>query len=143
MKEGLLWLTALVLGHEVPDRDRRGGAEYEARAYPSAWHRGDARPRDVSCCAVTRALPGARPRQGIMASILFIELVLALQQTTAITPGIAVAPKAVALELFGPYVLAVEIASMLLLAGLVGAYHLGRRFLVRGKASTRTGDRQA
>lgn len=80
---------------------------------------------------------------GIMASILFIELVLALQQTTAITPGIAVEPKAVALKLFGPYVLAVEIASMLLLAALVGAYHLGKRFLIRGKASTRTGDRQA
>jgi len=44
--------------------------------------------------------------------------------------------KAVGLELFGPYVLAVEIASMLLLAGLVGAYHLGRRYLVdaRGDA---------
>ena len=27
---------------------------------------------------------------------------------------------------FGPYLLAVELASMLLLAGLVGAYHLGR-----------------
>jgi hypothetical protein len=33
--------------------------------------------------------------------------------------------------LFGPYVLAVEIASMLLLAGLVGSYHLGRRALDR------------
>jgi len=31
--------------------------------------------------------------------------------------------------LFGPYLLAVELASMLLLAGLVGAYHLGRRGL--------------
>jgi len=29
--------------------------------------------------------------------------------------------------LFGPYVLAVELASMLLLAGLVGAYHLARK----------------
>ena len=38
---------------------------------------------------------------------------------------------AVGLTLFGPYILAVEIASMLLLAGLVGAYHLGRRFIVR------------
>jgi NADH-quinone oxidoreductase subunit J len=33
--------------------------------------------------------------------------------------------------LFGPYVLAVEIASMLLMAGLVGAYHVGRRFRLR------------
>lgn len=38
-----------------------------------------------------------------------------------------VAPKQVGVALFGPYVLGVELASMLLLAGLVGAYHLGRR----------------
>ena len=35
------------------------------------------------------------------------------------------------MTLFGPYLLAVEISSMLLLSGLVGAYHLGRRFIVR------------
>ena len=34
--------------------------------------------------------------------------------------------KAVGIALFGPYVLAVELASILLLAGLVTAYHLGR-----------------
>jgi len=34
----------------------------------------------------------------------------------------------VGITLFTKYVLAVEIASMLLLAGLVGAYHVGRRF---------------
>lgn len=34
--------------------------------------------------------------------------------------------KAVGISLFGPYVLAVELASMLLLAGLVVAFHLGR-----------------
>lgn len=39
----------------------------------------------------------------------------------------AVTPKQVGVALFGPYVLGVELASMLLLAGLVGAYHLGRR----------------
>jgi len=38
-----------------------------------------------------------------------------------------VTPKQVGIALFGPYVLGVELASMLLLAGLVGAYHLGRR----------------
>ena len=31
------------------------------------------------------------------------------------------------MALFGPYALGVELASMLLLAGLVGAYHLGRK----------------
>lgn len=34
--------------------------------------------------------------------------------------------KAVGIALFGPYVLAVELASMLLLAGLVVAFHIGR-----------------
>jgi NADH-quinone oxidoreductase subunit J len=34
--------------------------------------------------------------------------------------------RAVGLFLFGPYALGVELASMLLLAGLVGAYHLAR-----------------
>lgn len=34
--------------------------------------------------------------------------------------------KAVGISLFGPYVIAVELASILLLAGLVTAYHLGR-----------------
>jgi NADH-quinone oxidoreductase subunit J len=33
----------------------------------------------------------------------------------------------VGLALFGPYLLGVELASMLLLAGLVGAFHLGQR----------------
>jgi NADH-quinone oxidoreductase subunit J len=37
------------------------------------------------------------------------------------------AAKEVGIDLFGPYVLAVELASMLLLAGLVGAYHLARK----------------
>jgi NADH-quinone oxidoreductase subunit J len=34
--------------------------------------------------------------------------------------------KAVGISLFGPYLLAVELASMLLLAALVAAFHLGR-----------------
>jgi NADH-quinone oxidoreductase subunit J len=38
-----------------------------------------------------------------------------------------VEPKRVGMALFGPYLLGVELASLLLLAGLVGAYHLGRR----------------
>lgn len=40
--------------------------------------------------------------------------------------GEMVDAKRVGISLFGPYVLAVELASMLLLAGLVVAYHLGR-----------------
>ncbi|MBI4526482.1 MAG: NADH-quinone oxidoreductase subunit J [Deltaproteobacteria bacterium] len=47
-----------------------------------------------------------------------------------------VGPKEVGVALFGPYVLAVELASMLLLAGLIGAYHLGRR----DKAAVKEGE---
>jgi NADH-quinone oxidoreductase subunit J len=68
---------------------------------------------------------------GTMAALLLLELMLALRHAPATTSGVAVSPKEVGLALFGPYVLAVEISSMLLLAGLVGAYHLGRRFIVR------------
>ena len=36
----------------------------------------------------------------------------------------ALTPKQVGISLFGPYLLGVELASMLVLAGLVAAYHL-------------------
>jgi NADH-quinone oxidoreductase subunit J len=36
-------------------------------------------------------------------------------------------PKQVGVSLFGPYLLVVELASLLLLAALVAAYHLGKR----------------
>jgi NADH-quinone oxidoreductase subunit J len=35
--------------------------------------------------------------------------------------------KAISIALYGPYIIGVELASMLLLPGLIGAYHLGRR----------------
>jgi NADH-quinone oxidoreductase subunit J len=38
-----------------------------------------------------------------------------------------VGPHEVGLALFGPYLLGVELASMLLLAGVLGANHIGRR----------------
>ena len=74
-----------------------------------------------------------KPKMWIMPSILclilFFELVYVLSGTSTPITGTAVSPKEVGIQLFGPYVLAVEIASMLLLAALVGAYHLGRRYL--------------
>ncbi len=39
-----------------------------------------------------------------------------------------VSPEEVGIALFGPYLLATELASMLLLSGLIGAYHLGRGY---------------
>jgi NADH-quinone oxidoreductase subunit J len=60
--------------------------------------------------------------------ILFGEMVYVLVRAGGPAGGATgVGPKQIGLTLFGPYVLGVEIASLLLLAGLVGAYHLGRR----------------
>lgn len=46
---------------------------------------------------------------------------------TRLPGGAGIPPKELSLKLFGPYLPAVELASMLLLAGLIGAFHLGRR----------------
>ncbi len=75
--------------------------------------------------------PGIWVLPVLLAAVLLVELLLAILQASGTTLGLEVTPKQVAQTLFGPYVLAVEIASMLLLAGLVGAYHLGRRFIDR------------
>ncbi|MGH8550724.1 MAG: NADH-quinone oxidoreductase subunit J [Methylococcales bacterium] len=63
---------------------------------------------------------------GILSAILFIELVWVMGSDASMSGATVVGAKEVGILLFGPYLLAVEIASMLLLAGLVGAYHLGR-----------------
>ena len=64
----------------------------------------------------------------LLALVLLGELIYVFAQAPGrLTGAAAVGPKQVGIALFGPYVLAVEIASLLLLAGLVGAYHLGRR----------------
>lgn len=64
----------------------------------------------------------------ILSTILMIELIYILIQHGRQPSGIIViGPKQVGIALFGPYVLGVELASILLLAGLIGAYHLGRR----------------
>ena len=80
--------------------------------------------------------PGVWITPAILSAILLIELVAVLYSTETASSSAAVAPKEVGLVLFGPYVLAVEIASMLLLAGLVGAYHVARRV---GRNKKRTG----
>lgn len=64
----------------------------------------------------------------ILAGILLVELIYVLIAGANGTRGSAeISPKQVGMSLFGPYVLGVELASVLLLAGLVGAYHLGAR----------------
>ncbi|MFN2223622.1 MAG: NADH-quinone oxidoreductase subunit J [Candidatus Promineifilaceae bacterium] len=63
----------------------------------------------------------------ILTILLFVDLVYLLVSGNQGMTGTATSPTQVGQALFGPYLLGVELASMLLLAGLVGAYHLGRR----------------
>ncbi len=68
---------------------------------------------------------------GILALILVGEVVYIILRgnVSGITSATAVDPKAIGISLFTTYMLGVELASLVLLAGLVGAYHLGRRHL--------------
>jgi NADH-quinone oxidoreductase subunit J len=72
--------------------------------------------------------PGMWVGPAVLAAVLLIELIyLVVQGAGAPVVRQAVGAKTVGTMLFGPYVLGVELASMLLLAGLVGACHVGRR----------------
>jgi NADH-quinone oxidoreductase subunit J len=63
----------------------------------------------------------------ILVAILALELIYVFTTDKArLYSASLVGPKQVGIALLGPYVLGVELASMLLLAGLIGAYHLGR-----------------
>jgi len=76
-----------------------------------------------------RILLGPRTWIGpaFLSGVLMIELAFVLVGYRAgTTTAPIVPPKAVGMALFGPYLLGVELASMLLLAGLLGAYHLGQ-----------------
>jgi len=77
-----------------------------------------------------RLTPGAWIGPGVLSLILLAELLYAVCSGGGHDSGVvpaAVGPREVAEALFGPYALGVELASMLLLAGLTGAYHLARR----------------
>jgi NADH-quinone oxidoreductase subunit J len=64
----------------------------------------------------------------VFATILLIDFIIMLRTMShAEIAGQIVSPKQVGISLFTTYVLGVEIAGMLLLAGIVGAYHLGRQ----------------
>ena len=63
----------------------------------------------------------------VLAAVLLAELVYIIGRVPPTAGAEVVGTKLLGLTLFGPYLLGVELASMLLLAGLVGAYHLGLR----------------
>lgn len=72
--------------------------------------------------------PGMWTGPAILAMLLVAEVVYLLGHSSgARLAGRAVGPKEVAVALYQPYLLGVELASFLLMGGLVGAYHLGIR----------------
>jgi NADH-quinone oxidoreductase subunit J len=70
---------------------------------------------------------------GLLCAVLLAELFMVMHQGTMAAGGelhgvgTEVTAKQVGIALYGPYLLAVELASMLLLGALVAAYHLGRQ----------------
>jgi NADH-quinone oxidoreductase subunit J len=62
----------------------------------------------------------------ILGLALIIEVLFLLERGAPVGHG-AVEPRLVAEALYGPYVIGTEAASLLLFAGLVGVFHLGRR----------------
>jgi NADH-quinone oxidoreductase subunit J len=59
----------------------------------------------------------------LLAQLLYV---LFSEPSNATLAATSIEPKQVGVALFGPYLLAVELASLLLLGALVAAYHLGR-----------------
>ena len=77
----------------------------------------------------------------VLTAILLAELLYVLRSDGRTFIGIGqVTPVQVGRSLFGPYLLGVELASMLLLVGLVGAFHLAYR-LGKGEKMKQAGGR--
>jgi NADH-quinone oxidoreductase subunit J len=71
-----------------------------------------------------------RPRMwifpSILAAVLLVNLILAIKSVPLVPSGQeSIQPKQVGISLFSTYLLGVEIAAILLMAGVIGAYHLG------------------
>ena len=67
----------------------------------------------------------------ILSAILATELVYILAGSGISANSAAVNPKEVSRSLFGPYLIGVELASILLMAGLIGAWHIGREWKMK------------
>jgi NADH-quinone oxidoreductase subunit J len=72
--------------------------------------------------------PGVYVGPAILSIILLSELIyiIGIGDTSGVANNI-VDVKDVGRSLYGPYILGVELSGMLLMAGIVGAYHLGRQ----------------
>jgi NADH-quinone oxidoreductase subunit J len=74
--------------------------------------------------------PGMWAGPAVLAVVLIAEVAfLLIDGSHARLAGEAVGPKQVAMALYQPYLIGVELASFLLMGGLVGAYHLGVRWV--------------
>jgi len=63
----------------------------------------------------------------ILSALLLVEVIYLIVRTpVSATMSSIAAPKQIGLALYGPYLLGVELASMLLLGAIVGACHLGQ-----------------
>jgi len=85
---------------------------------------------DLSHDATERERRHLQPRNWILPSLLGVALLAEIVYMLSRSGGSAageVGPRRVGAAMFGPYLIAVELASLLLMAGLVGAYHLGRK----------------
>jgi len=71
--------------------------------------------------------PGIWKGPAVLSMILMAEFLFIMTKGYHVGSVLTVEPKHVGIALFGSYLLGVELASMLLLAGIVGAYYLGRR----------------
>jgi NADH-quinone oxidoreductase subunit J len=81
--------------------------------------------------------PGMWIGPSILAAALIGELFYLLSREPGPKLGAAmVEPKQVGIALFGPYLIGVELASILLMGGLVGAFHLGWRKRERKEAGS-------
>ena len=62
----------------------------------------------------------------VLAALLLVNLIVAIKSGQTIpSDKEALLPKQVGISLFSTYLLGVEIAAILLMAGVIGAYHLG------------------
>jgi NADH-quinone oxidoreductase subunit J len=76
--------------------------------------------------------PGNWIGPSVLMLILLGELAYsAMTSSSTISFANAVSPKQVGVALFGTYWIGVELASLLLMAGLVGAFHLGRHAVAK------------
>ncbi|MBV9613480.1 MAG: NADH-quinone oxidoreductase subunit J [Acidobacteriaceae bacterium] len=72
--------------------------------------------------------PGVWAWPSALATVLIAELIyVSVTAAGPAHPMHAVTPKEIGVSLFGRYAIAVELASFLLMSGLIGAYHVGRR----------------